>query len=152
MEQQKKNVRSILFMDDDHDEYDLVKEAIQEINPSISVKYVNSCDQLLQYRHQTFDLILLDINMPHHDGFFVLKSIRKYGYHELPIIMYSNSLSPAHIAKSYEEGANLYFAKPESFSSLLKGLRKLINLDWASPFSVTKTYCQDGNYRIFHAD
>jgi len=152
MEIQKKNVRSILFIDDDQDEYDLVNEAIQEIDRSISIIYVNACDQLLQYRQQTFDLILLDINMPHHDGFFILNCIRKHGYIDIPIIMYTNSLSPTHIARAYEEGANLYFVKPESFSGLLKALRKLIHLDWANPFSITKTYCQAGIYRIFNAD
>ncbi|WP_121357684.1 response regulator [Flavisolibacter nicotianae] len=149
---QKKNVRSILIIDDDPDDYELVSEAIQEINPSIGVTYVNSCEQLLQHRHQTFDLILLDINMPYHDGFFLLKSIREHGYRDLPIIMYTNSLSPAHITKAYKEGANLFFSKPESFSALLNGLRKLVDLDWASPFSVTQQYCKNGHYKAFQAD
>jgi CheY-like chemotaxis protein len=150
-EPQRKTVRSILIIDDDQDDYELVNEAIQEINPSISVTFVNSCEQLLQYRKQTFDLILLDINMPHHDGFFLLKTIRDHGYHNLPIIMYTNSLSPAHISKAYQEGANLFFSKPESFSGLISGLRKLVQLDWSSPFSVTEHYCQ-GGYSTFQAD
>ena len=145
---QKKSVQSILIIDDDPDDYQLVNEAIQEINPSISVTYVNGCQQLLQCKHRSFDLILLDINMPGHDGFFLLKSIRDNG-HDLPIIMYSNSLSPAHISKAYEEGANLFFSKPESFSELLNGLRKLVDLDWSTPFAVTQHYCQDGHYKTF---
>jgi CheY-like chemotaxis protein len=152
MEPQKKYVRSILIIDDDRDDYELVSEAIQEINTSISVTYANSCEQLLQYRHHKFDLILLDINMPHHDGFFLLKSIRDHGYTNLPIIMYTNSMSPAHIAKAYQEGANLFFAKPESFSGLLQGLRKLVDLDWTNPFTVTKHYCKDGFYKTFQYD
>jgi CheY-like chemotaxis protein len=109
MEHNRKNVRSILIIDDDEDDFELVNEALQEINPSISVTYINSCEQVLQYRNQSFDLILLDINMPLHDGFFWLRSIRDHGYKDLPIIMYTNSLSPAHISKAYEEGANLFF-------------------------------------------
>jgi CheY-like chemotaxis protein len=150
MESNRKNVRSILIIDDDEDDFDLVSEALQEINPSISVTYVNSCEQVLQYRNQSFDLILLDINMPLHDGFFWLRSIRDHGYKDLPIIMYTNSLSPAHISKAYEEGANLFFNKPESFSTLIKGLQKLINLDWSSPFSITKNYSQNGLYKAFN--
>jgi CheY-like chemotaxis protein len=152
MELQKQNVRSILIIDDDPDDYELVAEAVQQINPSISVTYVSSCERLLQYRHKSFDLILLDINMPHHDGFFLLKSIRDHGYNDLPIIMYTNSLSPAHIAKAYQGGANLFFSKPESFSVLLKGLRKLVDLDWSNPFSVTEHYCQGGLYKTFQPD
>lgn len=152
MEPQRKIVQSILIIDDDKDDYEFVNDAIQEINPSISVTFVNNCEQLLQYRKHTFDLILLDINMPHHDGFFLLKTIRDYGYHDLPIIMYTNSLSPAHISKAYQEGANLFFSKPESFSGLINGLRKLVQLDWSSPFLITEHYCQGGYYRTFQGD
>ena len=149
MDPEKKLVQSILLIDDDKDDYELVREAFQEINPSISVAYVTSCEDLLQDGKQTFDLVLLDINMPRHDGFYCLRSFRDKGYHDLPIIMYTNSLSPAHISKAYEEGANLFFSKPESFSGLLKGLRKLVDLDWSKPSDVTKHYSQNGYYKTF---
>lgn len=149
---EKEHVRSILIIDDDQDDYELVHEAIQEINPLIRVEYASGCNQLLRYRQKNFDLILLDINMPHHDGFFILNSIRSHGYGELPIIMYTNSVSPSHIEKAYVEGANLYFVKPESFSTLLKSLRKLVSMDWAKPFQVTETYGRNGSYKVFQAD
>lgn len=149
---QKETVRSILIIDDDHDDYELVKEAMQEINPSISVTLVSKCEQLLNYRNQSFDLILLDINMPHHDGFYFLRAIRDHGYGKLPIIMYTNSLSPNHISKAYQEGANLFFSKPDSFSGLINGFRKLVQLDWSKPFSITKHYCQGGHYKTFQVD
>jgi hypothetical protein len=66
--------------------------------------------------------------------------------------MYTNSLSPAHIAKAYQEGANLFFSKPESFAGLISGLRKLVQLDWSSPLSITKQYCPGGYYRTFQGD
>ncbi len=146
---QERNVRSILVIDDDPDDFELVKEAILQFDPAISVSYINNCEELVQYRRKNFDLVLLDINMPHHDGFFWLKSIRKNGYNELPVIMYTNSLSPAHIAQAYEEGANLYFSKPDSFSQLVKGLKELLRLDWTHPFSITEKYQQQGRYRTF---
>ena len=149
MEKQDREVRSILIIDDDRDDYDLITEALQEINPNILVYYVSCCDDAKQYKNSHFDLVLLDINMPEHDGFHWLKAIREHGYHDLPIIMYTNSLSPAHIAKAYEEGANLYFSKPESFGNLIKGLKKLISLDWSHPFSITENYRMQGDYRIF---
>jgi CheY-like chemotaxis protein len=152
MESLKKTVQSILVIDDDQDEFELVSEAIQEINPSISVTFVNRCEQLLQYRKRTFDLILLDINMPHHDGFFLLKAIRDHGYNNQPVIMYTNSLSPAHIAKAYEEGANLFFSKPENFSDLKTALQKLVQLDWSTPYTITKLYSQGGHYKVFQSD
>lgn len=149
MEIPRKEVRSILIVDDDRDDFDLVVEAINEINPEISVEYAASCRDIVPYMRRPFDLVLLDINMPHHDGFHWLKSIRDRGYTDLPVIMYTNSLSPAHIARSYEEGANLYFSKPESFQGLIKALKKLVLMDWTNPYSVTDKYKKQGKYATF---
>jgi len=142
-------VHSILIIDDDRDDFDLVYEAIQEINPDISVSYISSCEEASKYRQNNFDLILLDINMPYHDGFYWLKAIREKGYANLPVVMYTNSLSPLHIAKAYDEGANLYFAKPETFSKLVNSLREIVQTDWSEPYRITQKYSQQGNYRTF---
>ena len=142
-------MRSILLIDDDMDEFELVLEAVKDIDPEISVYYLNRCEDRENYREQSFDLVLLDINMPFHDGFYWLKGIRKNGYDQVPVVMYTNSQSPAHILKAYAEGANLYFTKPESFPSLKKGLKKLIHLDWSNPFSITERHFQNGKYMPF---
>jgi DNA-binding response OmpR family regulator len=149
MDFSNKTVRSILLIDDDVEDYDLVNEAIQEINPSITVHYISTCKEALLLKDKEFDIILLDINMPVHDGFKWLKGIRENGYTNLPVIMYTNSRSPANISKAYEEGANLYFSKPESFGNLLKSLKKLISMDWSHPFSITEKYFQPGKYKVF---
>src|SRR5688572_3304155 len=149
MDKKDREVRSILVIDDDQYDYDFVTEALHEINTNISVHYVSCCEEAQPYKNYHFDLVLLDINMPQCDGFQWLKSIREHGYHDLPIVMYTNSLSPAHIAKAYEEGANLYFSKPESFGNLIKAFNKLINLDWSNPFSITENHKMKDDYRIF---
>ncbi|MBA2746970.1 MAG: response regulator transcription factor [Flavisolibacter sp.] len=145
----KNEVRTILIIDDDPDDYDIIVEAFREIDPDIRVHHVCTCDEARQYVNHHFDLVLLDINMPGHDGFHWLKSIREKGYSTLPIIMYTNSLSPAHITKAYNEGANLYFSKPDSFQKLQSGLKELIRLDWSHPFSITEQYIKKGNYKVF---
>jgi CheY-like chemotaxis protein len=146
-----KNVRSVLIIDDDPDDYELVYEAMQEVNPGIEVSFVRSCQEALALKGKHVDLVLLDINMPYHDGFTWLKSIRKY-YRDLPVVMYTNSLSPAHIAKAYDEGANLYFSKPDSFSRLIRALRALLQMDWSHPFMITEQYKREGRYKTFQLE
>lgn len=146
MNLQRKDVRSILIIDDDMDDYDLVVEAVREIDPDIAVSYISSCDEIVKHRRNTYDLVLLDINMPQHDGFYWLKSIRSKGYTDLPVVMFTNSLSPKHIARAYEEGANLYFSKPDSFPGLVKGLHEVLRMDWSDPDSITEQFRLKGDY------
>jgi len=152
MDDKKKELSSVLLIDDDRDDYDLVLEAFQDINPRIKVYFVSRCEEVIRYSQKSFDLVLLDINMPYHDGFSWLKGIREKGYDKLPVIMFTNSLSPADIVRSYKEGASLYFPKPESFSKLKKALQKLIQLDWGNPDSVTANYIQNGKYMTFQPE
>jgi len=142
-------IHSILVVDDDRDDFELVYEAIQEIDPDISVTYVNSCVDALKNSVNEIDLVLLDINMPYHDGFYCLKSIREKGLVDLPVIMYTNSLSPSNISRAYDEGANLYFSKPESFTHLVKSLRQIVYTDWSDPYRITRDYSHAGKYKTF---
>jgi DNA-binding NarL/FixJ family response regulator len=63
--------------------------------------------------------------------------------------MYTNSGNPANIVRAYDDGANLYFTKPSSYTELVEGLRKLVNLDWSNPEAIKGLYCQKGHYRTF---
>lgn len=147
-----KPITSILVIDDDDDEFELVSEAVSEIDPAISVSFLDRCDRVSQYKDKQFDLVLLDINMPFHDGFDWLKGIREKGLADLPVIMYTNSLYPGHISKAYQEGANLYFVKPDNFNSLVKGLRKLMSLNWTNPFLIKENHFQNGKFIPFQVD
>ena len=142
-------IRSLLVIDDDKDDFDLIEEAAKMIDADISVYFLDRCENGYQYKDHSFGLVFLDINMPQHDGFSWLKGIRESGYTNLPIIIYTNSHRPEHIVQAYKEGANLYYTKPTSFKELINGLKELISLDWKDPFSITQKYWHDGEYATF---
>ncbi len=142
-------IRSILVIDDDSDDFELVSEAVREIDPRITVAFLDRCEDAVKYKDQSFDLVLLDINMPHYDGFHWLKGIRENGPENLPVVMFTNSSNPASIAKAYGNGASLYFIKPASFREMITGFRKLMALDWADPVSITQQHRQNGTYVPF---
>jgi DNA-binding response OmpR family regulator len=141
-------LRSILIIDDDRDDFDLVCEAINQADPAISVSFLDRCENSALYRGKHFDLIMLDINMPAHDGFSWLRGIRQHGY-DVPIIMYTNSSNPAHLVKAYAEGATLYFMKPESYKLLMQGVNQLLSLDWSNPASIKEMHIRDGKPSAF---
>lgn len=146
-----KEIKSILIIDDDIDEYVLAAEAIKEIDPDISVSFLSTCKEINKYSDQLFDIILLDINMPMHDGFAWLKGIKEKGY-QIPVVMYTNSSFPNHITKAYEEGASLYFVKPDDFKNIIKGFKRLFSLNWIDPLVVKQEHQTDGGYRTFKFD
>jgi DNA-binding response OmpR family regulator len=136
------------MVDDDRDDFELIVEAIQQIDPEISVQFLDRCEDSHKYEKRSFDLLLLDINMPFHDGFSWLRGIRKSGNTDLPIVMYTSSANPANIAKAYHDGANLYFTKPDSFDELVLGLSTILKVDWSDPSSAANSRLHTGALKI----
>ena len=59
------------------------------------------------------DLIVLDVNLPRHNGDEVLRQIRsRKELRGTPVIMLTSSASPADQARAGGLGANLYIQKP----------------------------------------
>lgn len=144
------NIQSIMVIDDDRDEFLLIMDAMKQIDPGITVYFADSCEEAKKIRNFKVDLVLRDINMPRHYGFTWLRLIREKGYLDLPIVMYTNSMSPWHISKAYNSGANLYYVKPENFQRLINGLRKLLSMDWSQPGKITELYHHSGNSLTFN--
>jgi CheY-like chemotaxis protein len=142
------HVKTILMIDDDREDFELLNEVIVEMGADITTHFVERCTEVQKYKDISFDMVLLDINMPLHDGFSWLKGIRESGYKK-PVVMYTNSSAPGNIERAYQEGADLYFAKPESFTNMLNGFKKLFHLDWSDRASIRQLQKQNDTYIPF---
>lgn len=68
---------------------------------------------ILQERAEEFSLVLLDIVMPHMDGFEFLKVMKTCGWLDfLPVIMISSEYTPENIETSYRLGASDLIQRP----------------------------------------
>jgi len=67
--------------------------------------------------NETFDLVVLDVNLPDRDGFAVLEGIRAVS--RVPVIMLTVRASEADKVRGLEMGADDYVAKPFSPFELL---------------------------------
>ncbi|MCE9644660.1 MAG: response regulator [Chloroflexi bacterium] len=73
----------------------------------------NGREGLEKIRTQTFDLVLLDIEMPEMDGFQVLEAcLNDFGLRQIPIIMTSAMEELDAVVKCVELGAEDYLTKP----------------------------------------
>lgn len=112
------------------DDLELFRDALEEINPGVSLQYSNDGHEavrnLTEQRNMLPDLVFLDISMPVFSGLQCLASIKKDEHlRNLPIIMYSTSSQEREIGIARELGALGFVTKPNDFR-LLKRLLALV--------------------------
>jgi CheY-like chemotaxis protein len=143
-------IHRILFIDDDEDDFLLFKETMKGIDPSITVTHLEQCDQdPSKFPWLEPDLIFLDLNMPRCNGFDVLKKLKASELKSVPVVIFTTSRNQVHIDRAYQHGATLYLPKPFSYTGLDRAIRGLMELDWAHPDSITRSYCSEGKYKAY---
>lgn len=123
----------VLLADDDEDDRDLFKEAVEEVKKNADVFTVNDGDALMRTLNDpdqtTPDIIFLDINMPCKNGQECLREIRQNDIlKHIPVIIYSTSARPDLVESSYKAGANLYVQKPDSYKGIKEITQKILSL------------------------
>ena len=85
----------------------------------------------------TYDLLVLDINLPKVDGFYILKKLREKDINTRVIIVSANREIEDRI-KGLDLGANDYLVKPFDFLELTARIRALLRREFASKPSILK--------------
>ena len=120
---------TFLYIDDDPDDRDIFKEAINKLDPSCRYLDASCGSQALQILETTSpDYIFLDVNMPGTNGEQTLREIRsRTALSEIPVIMFSTSMSDGDSKKYLDGGANFCMAKPNSFEELCDQLKQFFD-------------------------
>ncbi len=100
----------LLFVDDEVSFVEVMAKRLGKRN--IEVTGVNSGTEALRvFRHQDFDLALLDLKMEDMDGIELLKIFKKMDP-DLPVIMLTGHGSEQAAEEGMKHGASDYLAKP----------------------------------------
>jgi DNA-binding NtrC family response regulator len=90
------------------------------------VTSVPSADEALEkIKYFEFDLLLMDVKMPKHDGIFLMREIKK-NWPDIPIIVMSGYPTPETIADVLKLGATQFIPKPFRPDELVKSVRQVI--------------------------
>lgn len=82
--------------------------------------------ETIRTAHSSFDLVLLDLNLPKIGGKQVLQTLRGDSrFDAVPIFIFSTACTDADVAECYQMGANQCFIKPNSYSELVAMVRQL---------------------------
>ncbi len=114
----------ILIIEDDEKVADALKEGL--LNSGYSVDVANTGEDgffLLNTQH--YDILLLDLMLPGHDGLEILKTIRKRGM-DLPVLILTARDTIEDKVTGLDSGADDYLIKPFAFVELLARIRALL--------------------------
>lgn len=116
-------MRSILIIEDDINLRKYMKEYLSAYD--YEVETVEDFDNVIsQVENSSYDLILLDINLPKFDGFYFLKLIRKNM--KIPVIIVSSRSEEAEQIRGINLGADDYIIKPFSMGILLAKINAVL--------------------------
>ena len=128
---------TILMADDDADDRQLTREALEDARLINDIRFVENGEELLDFLRRQGKyappaeaprpgLILLDLNMPRKDGRTVLKEIKQDpDLRTIPVVVLTTSKSDEDIDRSYDLGVNSYIVKPVTFEALVDILQTL---------------------------
>ncbi|MEO5600717.1 MAG: response regulator [Cyclobacteriaceae bacterium] len=119
---------TILYIDDDVEDIEIFRDAIQVVDVFIDFTSVNSAREALSYLRNGTNLpdhIFLDINMPGMDGKMCLQEIRKdTAFDGIAVTIFSTNSFPGDIEYVESLGAK-FMRKATSFSELCDIVRSL---------------------------
>jgi CheY-like chemotaxis protein len=128
---------TILAADDDEEDRLFLQEALAEVRLAEMCDFVADGAELMDYLYQRGryagasarpapDLILLDLKMPHKDGFQALREIKADAHlKQITVVVLTSSQADEDLARAYDLGANLYITKPVTYTGLVNVLRVL---------------------------
>ncbi|MBI3504402.1 MAG: response regulator [Proteobacteria bacterium] len=129
---------TILICDDDADDRQLTRQALEDAHVSNEVRFVTDGEQLLDYLYQRGEfggqtgiaprpgLILLDLNMPKLNGREALKVIKRDPeLRDIPVVVLTSSRLDEDVVRSYQLGVNSFIKKPVTFAGLVDAMHVL---------------------------
>jgi PAS domain S-box-containing protein len=106
------DLMSVLLIEDDPDDILLVKDALAEISlGKIKLEYTGRLSRgLIELSSHTYDVILLDLNLPDSRGLDTLKTVVK-SYPKIPVVVLSGLADDAVTIEAVRRGAQDYLVK-----------------------------------------
>ena len=143
---------TILLVEDDPDDRMIIDEAFMEIDYQAEVKKFIGSKGLLKYLEQVEpslfpNLIVLDNNLPEMDAHEVLSRLKQNpSYKQIPVVVYTTSLSPARKEQLLAAGAYACFEKGNNMNEVVRLAKELKHLaepgsdssDWMTIYVATE--------------
>lgn len=124
---------TILMVDDDEDDFVMVRDAFDESGLSAELLLLRDGIELMEFLSDHDgssadssrpDLILLDLNMPRKDGRTALRELKTTPrLRGIPVVILTTSKEAEDILYCYDLGASVFITKPSTFTELVAAIR-----------------------------
>jgi CheY-like chemotaxis protein len=133
----KESRRTILVVDDDPNEVELIGRAFRKAGFDSLIHSANNSEEAMQYLkgegrfadRQQFpmpQLVVLDHKMPGSSEWEVLRWVRQQPkYDSLVLVIFSGSDDPNNEKMAYQLGANAYHTKPQNFEDYAQVIKRI---------------------------
>jgi CheY-like chemotaxis protein len=125
----------ILLADDDEEDRELTRDALQDSKLANEMRCVVDGQDLMDYLRREGryldpsvetprpGIILLDLNMPKKDGREALAEIKAdASLRQIPVVVLTTSNDEQDVFRSYDLGVNSFITKPVTFAGLVEAL------------------------------
>ena len=125
---------SILMIDDDEEDFTLVKDALESKQIKVDLYWAADGDEAEKFllRRGEYssapspDLILLDLNMPGKNGFEVLRDLKaNENFRKIPVVILTSSQDQRSVSRGYKIGASSFMLKPLTFDEMANAMQSL---------------------------
>lgn len=101
-----------------------LQDGLEADNYSVRVAHTGE-EGFYLVQAQPFDLVILDVMLPGHDGFEILSTLRKRGI-KTPVLLLTSRDAVEDRVRGLDTGADDYLVKPFAFPELLARMRVLL--------------------------
>lgn len=126
---------NVVLAEDDKDYQEIFNNALTEVNIPTTLTVVSDGMELMKTLQSpnspSYNIVVLDINMPKKDGIECLREIRQDKKLSNTFSVILTSSQDIMIKQTaYDAGANLFLTKPEDFDEYVETVRKILTSDW----------------------
>ncbi|NMA65768.1 MAG: response regulator [Clostridiaceae bacterium] len=119
----------VLLVEDNEINQEVANDILTSVGMMVTIAG-NGKDAVEMVKRSSYDIILMDIQMPVMDGYDATRAIRKdLAYSELPIIAMTTNATPSNHEKCLEVGMNDFVSKPIDTKGLLKKIKQWTTLN-----------------------
>lgn len=128
--------REILLIEDNPGDVRLMREALRDVTPSVTLRVVSDGDEAIRYLRQQGEheqaprpnLIFMDFNLPKSEGREVLRQLKADQHlRVIPVAVLTTSDAERDVREAYQLYANCYLRKPVDLDTFISTIQSAVH-------------------------